>query len=209
MSLSDIAETLREFRQASAYAIDAGFDGVEIHSANGYLLEQFLHPHFNRRRDAYGGTVENRSRFVVEAARICADAVGAARLGIRFSPYGTFNEMPIYADTHELYSQLAKSLKGLLYVHLIDSEHQGYPHTLAAIRSGFAGPIIRNLGYDRARAQAALDAGEADLVSFGRPFVANPDLVARMQCGAALSAPNPDTFYTPGAQGYTDYPEQA
>lgn len=206
MSLADIRAALAEFRQASLYALEAGFDGIELHGANGYLLEQFLHPHYNLRTDDYGGSVANRARFVVEAARACADAIGPERVGIRLSPYGTFNEMPPYEGTHALYEDLARSLRGLLYVHLIDSQHENYAQTLATIRKNFAGPLIRNLGFDRARAEQTLAASEADLISFGRPFVANPDLVMRMQNGQSLATPDPDTFYTAEPRGYIDYP---
>jgi len=207
MSAADVAAARDGFVLASKNAIAAGFDGVELHGANGYLLEQFLNPHSNRRTDAYGGSVEARARFVTEVAQASAEAIGADRVGIRLSPYNTFNDMGLHDEVHAQYATLARSLRGLLYVHLIASRDEAFPTTLGAVREAFGGPIMLNGGFDRARADATIASGQADLVSFGRPFIANPDLVARMQRGGEIAAPSPETFYTPGPVGYVDYPQ--
>jgi len=206
MSEADVSAARDEFVQAARNAVAAGFDGVELHAANGYLLEQFLHPHTNRREDAYGGNMENRSRFVVEVAKAVAGAIGPERVGIRLSPFNTYNDLPERPGVLEQYEALAGELRGLGYVHLIANPHEGFPSTEAAIRQAFGGTLILNGGMSRDSAQAALDAGRAELISFGRPFVANPDLVARLKQGAELAMPQPQTFFTAGAEGYVDYP---
>jgi N-ethylmaleimide reductase len=206
MSAGDVREAREGFARAARNAVEAGFDGVELHSANGYLLEQFLHPHTNRRADGYGGGVEGRTRFVVEVAQASAAAIGADRVGIRLSPYSTFNDLPLHDEVHATYASLATQLAGLLYVHVVQSQHGGHPETERAIRSGFGGPLIVNGGFDRARAETTLGEGRADLIAFGRPFIANPDLVLRLARGAALAAPDPATFYSAGSEGYVDYP---
>ncbi|MBL0695703.1 alkene reductase [Comamonas sp. JC664] len=206
LSAEGLRETREEFVRAARNAMDAGFDAIELHGANGYLLEQFLHPHTNRRADAYGGSAENRARFVAEVAQASAEAIGAERVGIRLSPYNTFNDLPPHDAVTAQYAALAPSLKGLLYVHVMSNPHEGFAETARVIRDGFGGPIILNGGFTRDSAQVALEAGRADLVSFGRPFIANPDLVSRMQRGAELAAPQFQSFYTPGPQGYVDYP---
>ncbi|WP_053232116.1 alkene reductase [Sandaracinus amylolyticus] len=205
MSADDVREARDQFVHAARNAIEAGFDGVELHGANGYLLEQFLHPHTNRRTDEYGGSVENRARFVAEVGAASAEAIGAEKVGIRLSPFSTFNDLPAHDEVEAQYTAVARSLRGLAYVHLVESAHEGYAATARAIRATYEGPIMINGGYDRARAEAALAEGRAELVSFGRPFVANPDLVARLERGAPLATPDPSTFYTPGEKGYLDY----
>ncbi len=212
MESVDIAQTIREFVQAARNAVDAGFDGVELHGANGYLLDQFLNPGANRRADAYGGSIEGRCRFVLEVARAVADAIGAQRTGIRLSPYGVFNDQVLFDEIDAQYTYLAAALgrAGLAYLHLVDHSSMGTPEVprqlKQAIRDSFAGTLILSGGYDAARAEADLSAGLGDLVAFGRPFIANPDLVARFAAGAPLAAADSDTFYTPGAAGYLDYP---
>jgi len=212
MTEADIRAAIKEFAQAAENAVAAGCDGVELHAANGYLLEQFLRPNSNRRTDRYGGPVENRARFVLEVAEAAIVAIGKDRVGMRLSPFGVFNDMPPYDAMEADYKWLAQQLdrRGLVYVHLVDHSAMGAPPVpdsiKAAFRSEFKGALILSGGYDAARAESDLAAGRCDLVAVGRPFLANPDLVARWKAGAALNAPDPGTFYTPGAKGYIDYP---
>ena len=211
MSEADIALTVAEFANSSKRAIEAGFDGVELHGANGYLIDQFLNIATNKRTDKWGGSVENRIRFAVEVAKATADAIGADRVGMRISPYGAFNGTATDAKTDALYLRLIEELNniGLVYIHVVDHSSMGAPevsHELKAkIRANFKGKYILSGGYDAARANADLDAQKGDLVAFGRPFISNPDLVTKLKNGTALTAPDPGTFYTPGEKGYTDY----
>lgn len=212
MNEADIKTAIGEFAQAAKNAISAGCDGIELHSANGYLLEQFIRPNSNRRGDRYGGPIENRARFVLEVAEAVSSAIGKDRTGIRLSPFGVFNDMPLYAEMEADYTYLARQLnaRGLLYVHLVDHSSQGAPVVPASIKAAFRelfrGTLILSGGYDAASAEKELAAGKCDLIAFGRPFLANPDLITRWQTGAALNKPDDSTFYTPGPQGYTDYP---
>lgn len=206
LSVDGIREVREEFVHAARQAIAAGFDGIELHAANGYLLNQFLHPHTNRRTDAYGGSPLARTRFVLEVASATADAIGADHVGIRLSPYGTFNDLPDDPETDEQYHLLATGLRDLLYVHLINNPHPSFVDTLSTVRQAYGGPLIRNGGFDLESAEKVLTDGQADLISFGRRFLANPDLVARFRAGAGLNEPDPSTFYTPGPEGYLDYP---
>ncbi|HEU4952675.1 MAG TPA: alkene reductase [Holophagaceae bacterium] len=215
MTLPELQAAKAAFVQAAKLARQAGLDGVELHAANGYLLEQFLNPGTNQRTDAYGGSLEARCRFVLEVAKETAAAIGAGRVGIRLSPFGVFNDMPAYDEVEATYLHLAKELSalGLAYIHIVDHSSMGAPEVpaslKAALRAAFAGATILSGGYDLARAQADLAAGKGDFIAFGRPFIANPDLVARLKGGLPLAEPKPDTFYTPGAAGYTDYPASA
>lgn len=209
MSLADIAQVRDEFVQAARNAIAAGFDGIELHGANGYLLEQFLHPASNRREDAYGGSEQARARFVVEIAEAVAEAIGSERVGLRISPYNTFNDMAARDDVTDTYVGLLSQLGSLVYVHVVGNPHPRFGETLAAIRAAYPGTLVRNGGFTQDAAEAAIAAGQADLVAFGRPFIANPDLVQRVERGAPLAEPDPATFYTPGPAGYTDYPTLA
>jgi N-ethylmaleimide reductase len=215
MSEADIKSTIEEYAQAARNAMQAGFDGVELHSANGYLLEQFIRPTSNQRTDRYGGTIENRSRFVLEVAEAVIRAVGKDKVGIRISPFGVFNDMPVYPAMESDYSYLARELnvRELLYIHLVDHSSMGAPPVPDSIRVMLRSlshcKLILSGGYDLARAESDLAAGKCDLVAVGRPILANPDLVARWKTGAALNAPDPNTFYTPGPKGYTDYPALA
>ena len=209
----ELARVRDEYIHSAKLAIEAGFDGVEVHSANGYLLSQFLNPHSNQRTDEYGGSVQNRARFVLEVARGVAEAIGADRTGIRLSPWGVDADMPVYPEMDETYAYLAGELQkiGLVYVHLVDHSAMGAPavpaETVATIRRLFTNTIILSGGYNTVeRAEEALTSGRADLVAFGRPFISNPDLVERLQSGAPLADPDADKFYTPGPEGYTDYP---
>jgi N-ethylmaleimide reductase len=212
MTEEDIQTTIAEYVQAARNAIEAGFDGVELHSANGYLLEQFIRPNTNQRTDGYGGTIENRARFVLEVAEAVCDAIGKDRVGIRLSPYGVFNDMPIYDEMAADYTYLAEQLNktGLMYIHLVDHSAQGAPEVPDNIKETFRKLFSRTLilsgGYDAWRAESDLAAGKCDLIAVGRPFLSNPDLVARWKSGATENELNMDTFYTPGPEGYTDYP---
>ena len=215
MTQDDIARTVEEFAQSARLAVQAGFDGIELHAANGYLIEQFLNPHVNTRTDGYGGTNAGRNRFALEVARATAAAIGGDKVGIRLSPYGVFNGTGPFPEVDAQYLALVEGLSelGLLYLHVLDHSAMGAPVVPAAIkaslRKAFKGPFIAAGGFDAASAEQVLASGEADLVAFGRPFLANPDLVARMQAAAPLNAIDMDTFYTPGSKGYTDYPALA
>jgi N-ethylmaleimide reductase len=212
MTEADIRTAIEEYAQAARNAVAAGFDGVELHSANGYLLEQFLRPNSNQRTDRYGGSIENRARFVLEVTAAAIAAIGKDRVGIRLSPFGVFNDMPPYAAMEADYTYLAGQLNALgpVYIHLVDHSAIGAPTVpdsmKATFRTVFKRSLILSGGYDAVRAESDLAAGKADLIAFGRPFLANPDLVARWKAGAALNAPDMSTFYTPGPKGYTDYP---
>ena len=211
MSEADIAQAIAEYANAARRAIEAGFDGVELHGANGYLIDQFLNTATNQRTDQWGGSVENRVRFAVEVARATAAAIGADRVGIRVSPYGVFNGAVPDPKMDAVYLRLVEELNniGLAYIHVVDHSSMGAPEVSPElkqkIRANFKGKYILSGGYDAARANADLDAQRGDLVAFGRPFIANPDLVQKLQNGGEIAAPDPSTFYTPGEKGYTDY----
>ncbi|MEM9985544.1 MAG: alkene reductase, partial [Bacteroidota bacterium] len=212
MNEEDIAQAKAEFVHAAQNAIKAGFDGVEIHGANGYLVEQFLNQDINELANAYGGSKENRNRFAIEVAKEVAEAIGADKTGIRLSPYGVFNGTGIYSELEAQFIALAEELSALdlAYIHLVDHQAMGAPEVPASVKEGiraaFKGSLILSGGYDGTRAEADLQAEKGDLVAFGRPALANPDLLARIQRGAELNQPDFDTFYTPGEKGYTDYP---
>lgn len=212
MTEADVKTTIGEFVQAARNAVAAGFDGIELHAANGYLLEQFIRPNSNQRTDQYGGGIENRARIVLEIAEATGAAIGKDKVGIRLSPYGAFNDMPLYAEMEADYTYLAGKLNdaGVVYVHLVDHSSMGAPAVPDSIKATFRKLFKRTLilsgGYDAARAEADLAAGKCDLIAVGKPILANPDLVQRWQSGAALNAPDMATFYTPGSKGYTDYP---
>lgn len=213
MSLAELFRAKEEYVTASKNAIEAGFDGVELHGANGYLLEQFISPVSNQRTDRYGENIENRCRFVVEIAEAVTHAIGKDKVGIRFSPYGVASDMPHYPEIDETYTYLAKKITeiGLVYIHLVDHSAMGAPQVPASIKKAFRdiynGKIILSGGYDLARAEQDIENKSADLIAFGRPFINNPDLVYRLQNNKQLST-NLDmkSFYTPDEKGYTDYP---
>jgi len=211
MSEADITATIAEFAQAATNAVAAGFDGIELHGANGYLLEQFIRPSSNQRTDRYGGPIEHRARFVLEVVEATIAAIGKDRVGIRLSPFGVFNDMPVYPAMEADYEYLLRQLdaRGVVYVHLVDHTAMGAPAVPESVKTTlrrlFKGTLILSGGYDAARAEADLAAGKGDLIAVGRPLLANPDLVARWQTGAALNAPDVGSFYTPGPKGYTDY----
>ena len=212
----EIAGARDAYVKSARLAIEAGFDGVELHGANGYLLEQFLNPNSNRRADAYGGSVRNRARFVLEVTRAVAEAIGKERTGIRLSPWGVFNDMPHYPEIDETYTYLAEELQkiGVVYLHLVNHKSMGGPAvpagTVNSICRKFTNALILSGGlHTLAAIDEALEHRRADLVAIGRPFISNPDLVERLKTGRPLAAPNPATFYAPGpkgfAEGYTDY----
>ncbi len=211
MTEADIRAAIAELVHSARAAIQAGLDGVELHAANGYLLEQFLNTASNQRTDGYGGSIAGRARFPLEVARAVADAIGADRVGIRLSPHGAFGGMIDDAETDALFLHLASELSklGLVHLHVVDHASMGAPpvsETLKAeMRARFRQAYILSGGYDAARAEADLAAGKGDLVAFGRPFLANPGLVGKLRRGAELRAADPATFYTPGEKGYIDW----
>ena len=216
MTEEEINATIKEYVASAQYAIEAGFDGVELHGANGYLIDQFINPVSNQRTDAYGGSAENRNRFALEVAAGVVEAIGPERTGIRLSPYGVFNDMADFDGLAEQYVELATALGklGLAYIHLVDHSAMGAPKpspvAIEAICTNFraagSGAIILSGGYERERAEADLQSDAADLIAFGRPYISNPDLVEQMRNGAEIADPDDTTFYTPGEEGYTDYP---
>ncbi|RFC37694.1 MAG: N-ethylmaleimide reductase [Candidatus Nitrotoga sp. SPKER] len=211
MNEADISHAIAEYATAAKQAIEAGFDGAELHGANGYLIDQFLNAASNQRTDRWGGSIENRIRFAVEAAKAAAVVIGADRIGMRISPYGVSNGMTADAEMDALYERLIVELNsiGLVYIHIVDHSSRGAPEvspTLKAkIRAAFRGKYILSGGYDLARANLDLDLQRGDLVAFGRPFISNPDLVEKLSNNSPLISPDANTFYTPGEKGYTDY----
>ncbi len=212
MGLQDIETAQNEYVQASVHAIRAGFDGVELHGANGYLICQFLNTASNQRTDSYGGSPENRNRFALEVAQKVADAIGPEKTAIRLSPYGVSNEMAIFDGIEDQYEQLVAGLSklNLVYVHVVDHSSQGAPEVpesmKSKIRNAFDGTVIVSGGFDKARAEAALQEDKGELVAFGKPFISNPDLVYRLENDLPLNEWNTATFYAGGEKGYTDYP---
>ena len=210
MSEEDIALAIGAYAKAARLAMMAGFDGIELHAANGYLIDQFLNTASNLRNDRWGGSVDNRIRFAVEVMRACATVIGAERVGMRISPYGVFNGQVADAAMDAMYLRLVEDANalGLLYLHVVDHSSMGAPAVSPALkakmRAAFEGKYILSGGYDAARANADLEADRGDLVAFGRPFIANPDLVDKLRDGRELAAADFNTFYTPGPQGYTE-----
>lgn len=216
MTAEELQQTRQEFITAAKNAIEAGFDGVELHGANGYLLEQFLSPISNVRTDGYGGSIENRCRFVIEVVQGVADAIGKDKTGIRLSPYGVASDMPHYPEIDAEYTYLAKQLDavGIAYIHIVDHSALGAPAVPVdikkAIRDNFKNTIILAGGYDIDRAEADLQSGLGNLVAIGRPFINNPDLLERFANNWLLSQDlKTDLFYTADEKGYTDYPAYA
>jgi N-ethylmaleimide reductase len=212
---AEIPGVVAEYAASAKLAIEAGFDGVELHAANGYLIEQFLNANVNTRTDGYGGSSVARKRFALEVTRACVAAIGANKVGMRLSPHGAFNATGTFDHVEEQLLALTRELSamGLAYLHVLDHSAMGAPAVPAAykavLRAAFKGVFILAGGFDRASAELALETGHADLIAFGRPFLANPDLVARLQGKTDLNAPDFSTFYTGDAKGYTDYPALA
>jgi N-ethylmaleimide reductase len=213
LTLEEIKHSKKEFIEAARNAVDAGFDGIELHAANGYLLEQFLSPYANLRTDNYGGSLENRTRFVLEVAEGVAREIGNDKTGIRFSPYGLYNDMPHYPEIDATYAHLAGELNklALAYIHIVDASSDGSPEVPLAlkktIRDEFKNTIILTGGYNLSKAEHDLSAGLADLIGFGRPFISNPDLVYRFQKNLPLNIKlDANTFFSADEKGYIDYP---
>jgi len=212
MTLTDVAQVKDAYVRSARLAVEAGFDGVELHGANGYLIEQFLNPRINTRTDLYGGDIEARNRLALEVASATVGAIGADCVGMRLSPYGVFNGTGDFPELQSQFLALARGLSdlNLLYLHHVDHTSMGAPDMPAeftlALREAFGGAFILSGGYDRVRAEQDLRDRRGELIAFGRPFLANPDLVERMRTDAELTAPDMATFYTPGTKGYTDYP---
>ena len=205
LALDEIPGIVADYRAAAVNAKAAGFDGVEVHGANGYLLDQFLRDGTNQREDAYGGPVENRARLLLEVVEVVSTVFGAARVGVRLSPINPFNDMKD-SNPQATFDYVATQLggRGLAYLHVYQAGSD--PFDWRQMRQAFGGTFVVNGGYDRPKAEAAIESGAADLVAFGSTFLANPDLVRRLQQNAPLNPPNPATFYGGGAEGYTDYP---
>jgi N-ethylmaleimide reductase len=216
LDVTEIPRLLDDYRRATANAMAAGFDGVQIHAANGYLIDQFLRDNANFRKDAYGGSIENRGRLLREVTAAVIEVAGWARTGVRLSPNGDTQGVND-SDPHALFAKVAADLSALGIAFLEVREPPadstfGKPDTMPVhpvIRAAFDGPLVLNSDFTGPRATDVLNAREADAITFGRPFLANPDLVARLAQGAALNAPDTKTFYGRGPQGYTDYPTLA
>lgn len=205
----EIPSIITGFKKAAENALAAGFDGIELHGANGYLLDSFLRDGANKRTGPYGGSLENRARLILEVIAAVSSVWGSNRVGLRISPLNSFNSM-IDSDPIGLSIWLAKRLNDckLAYLHVMrgDFFQQQSGDVLTPIREHYKGILISNMGYQAEEANAAIAANTVDAVAFGTPFLANPDLPARIKAGAALNQPNPATFYSPGPEGYTDYP---
>ncbi|MDH0869276.1 alkene reductase [Agrobacterium pusense] len=223
LTIDDIGLILEDYRSGARAALEAGFDGVEIHAANGYLIEQFLKSSTNQRTDDYGGSIENRARFLLEVFDAVAEEIGAGRTGIRLSPVTPANDI-FEADPQPLYNYVVEQLgkRNLAFIHVVEGATGGprdfkqgdkpfdYASFKAAYRNaGGKGLWIANNGYDRQSAIEAVESGKVDAVAFGKAFIANPDLVRRLKNDAPLNEPNQPTFYGGGAEGYTDYPALA
>lgn len=208
LETAELPGVIAEYVDAARRAMEAGLDGVELHAANGYLLHQFIADGSNTRTDGYGGSPQNRARFVVEVAAAVVQAIGADKVGIRISPGGTFNDIT-ETETEQTYAALLDGLNplGLLYLHILEGPETDFHDQL---RKQWNGTVMFNTGFtgssDLDTAQAAIDTGSMDLFCIGRGFLANPDLVERLRIGAELNEPDMKTFYSGGAKGYTDYP---
>jgi N-ethylmaleimide reductase len=212
LAIAEIPEVIEQYRCAAQNALAAGFDGVEIHAANGYLIEQFLRDSTNKRTDAYGGSRENRARLLLEVAEAVAGICGGERVGIRLSPLSPVNGADLDSDPAGTYAYVVERLNafGLAYIHIIEGVTQGPREVpggfdLQILRRSFKGLYVANNGYDLQLALEARHRNLADLISFGRLYIANADLVERLRIGARLNVPDRATFFGGGAAGYTDY----
>lgn len=206
---AEVRQTIADYAQAARNAVEAGFDGVELHGANGYLIHQFLAPGSNRRTDEWGGTVENRIRFAVEVVKAVAAAIGAERTALRVSPGNTYNDIS-EPDPQPAYEALVKAIDGLglAYLHVLESTPEARETTLA-LRKQFSGPLVLNPVTDGPtdhRALPLIEDGIADVLAFGALFLANPDLPERLRAGGPYNVPDQSTFFGGDARGYTDYP---
>jgi N-ethylmaleimide reductase len=210
LETGEIPGIVEQYADAARNALAAGFDGVEIHGANGYLIDQFLRDRSNTRADAYGGSIENRTRFLLEIVDAVTAVAGPERTGLRISPQNEQNDIAD-SDPQRLFNHVASAIsdKRLAYLHVIEGDTGGAPvapFDYKEIKRRFGGSVIANNAFDRARANGAIAEGRADLIAFGKPFIANPDLVTRLYLEAPLNPSNRETFYGGGDQGYTDYP---
>lgn len=215
LTADEIKDVVSDYVNGAKNAIKAGFDGVEIHGANGYLIDQFLRDGTNHRDDEYGGSVENRARFLFEIVKGVSFAIGSERTGVRLSPSGTFNDMSD-SNPQKHFGYICKKLNAfdLAYLHIIDALEGDIRHganvvELRQIREAYRGVLVTNGGYDKERADNAIRNAEADAVAFGALYLANPDLPERFKADAELNTPDPDTFYTQDEKGYLDYPSMA
>lgn len=214
LELTEIPDIIGQYVQAAKNALSAGIDGVEIHAANGYLLDQFISSRTNQRTDAYGGSIPNRLRLLLEITDAVSRVCGAQRVGVRISPLGTFNDMSD-ENPEALFEAIADALskRSLVYLHIVDPslESESGTHNergerlMGLLRQRFTGPLILCGSYDGARAESAIEEGKADLIGFGRAFISNPDLPLRLQSEAPLNPADPALFYGGGAHGYVDY----
>lgn len=211
LEASELPAIVADYAHATKAALAAGFDGVEVHAANGYLLDQFLRDGSNQRTDNYGGSFENRSRLLLEVTKAVIAVAGADKVGVRLSPVNPFNDMKD-SNPQALFNYVAKALRplNLAYLHVVEGGIHGggeaAPFDFDAFRKLYQGAYIANLSYDKARGNAAIASGHADAVAYGVPFIANPDLVARFKADAPLNAPDVASFYGGSEKGYTDYP---
>ena len=207
----EVKQVVNDFAEAAKNAISAGFDGVELHGANGYLIEQFLNPFVNNRTDEYGGSVENRAKFLLEVVDACIAVIGNEKVGIRLTPYGGLGDLPHYDEIEATYQYLAKELakRNIVYIHIMDQQSKG-SHALPQgfierFRSWYDGVIILAGSMDREKSEQLINAGTIDIAGFGEPFIANPDLVERLQHNWDLTPANRDLHYGLGSHGYTDW----
>lgn len=210
MTSAEVKQTIEEFADAAANAVEAGFDGIEIHAANGYLPEQFLNAHTNIREDQYGGNLENRNRFLLEVTAAIIARIGKEKTSVRISPFSNYNNMPSYEETSAQYELLIKELNKLqiVYMHVVEPAARATEEGKALLRSVrhlFNGIIIRNGEYTTEKAIEALETGQADLISFGAAFISNPDLPYRLRNELPLTAPDVNTFFAGAEKGYIDY----